>query len=262
MGADKSNRKGFVLFEPACLRASVAQDRPGTKMTTLAEIRESSTISQIIEGQPQHAMIALLMGAGAFTLMAAPDNPPALFGLTTTGWAGVGIVLALVHQIVVAAVFRLQLHINLMTRLFGDRDMSVWAAIFLPLLAARALSVILTGWADTVPLTESRSIEIILGLTLLAPAIWGMHSTLVHFTLRRALGGDHFRDDIAAMPMVNKGVFKYTRNGMYGVVFLGLWGIALLFGSWNALVLALFQHAYIWVHMYCTESPDMRRIYG
>ena len=48
---------------------------------------------------------------------------------------------------------------------------------------------------------------------------------------------------------------------MYSFVFLGLWGIALLTGSWNALVLALFNHAYIWVHMYCTEDPDMRIIY-
>ncbi len=56
--------------------------------------------------------------------------------------------------------------------------------------------------------------------------------------------------------------FRYTSNAMYGVAFLGLWGIALLFGSWNALVIALFQHAYIWVHMYCTEAPDMARIYA
>ena len=38
-------------------------------------------------------------------------------------------------------------------------------------------------------------------------------------------------------------------------------GIAMLFGYWNALVVAVFQHAYIWVHMYCTEAPDMARIY-
>ena len=38
-------------------------------------------------------------------------------------------------------------------------------------------------------------------------------------------------------------------------------GIGLLLGSWNAIVLALFYHAYIWVHMYCTEDPDMRILY-
>ena len=30
----------------------------------------------------------------------------------------------------------------------------------------------------------------------------------------------------------------------------------------HALVVAAFQHAYIWVHMLCTEGPDMRRMYG
>ena len=63
------------------------------------------------------------------------------------------------------------------------------------------------------------------------------------------------------MPIVEKGAFRYSSNAMYSFVFMGLWGIALLCGSWNALVLALFQHAYIWVHMYCTEGPDMDVLY-
>ena len=230
-------------------------------MTTLAEIREKSTWGQIFEGQPQHLGIALLMTLGAFSWLSSPPDAPTILGLTAQGWAKTSITLALVHQVIVAAVFRLQLHKNLMTRLFGDNDMRVWAVIFMPLLAVRPLTVIMTGWADATPITEHRSAEIILGLALLAPAIWGMHSTLVHFTLPRALGGDHFRDKYLALPMVTKGVFKYTNNGMYGVVFAGLWGIALLFGSWNALVLALFQQSYIWVHMYCTEQPDLRRMF-
>ena len=47
---------------------------------------------------------------------------------------------------------------------------------------------------------------------------------------------------------------------MYAFVFLGLWGIALVAGSLAALSAPLFQHAYIWVHYYCTEHPDMERI--
>jgi len=30
----------------------------------------------------------------------------------------------------------------------------------------------------------------------------------------------------------------------------------------HALLLAGFNHLYIWVHYYCTEKPDMERIYG
>ena len=132
----------------------------------------------------------------------------------------------------------------------------------MPLLAARPITLCLVGLSDTVAITSWRVPEIMLGLALIGVAIWAMHSVLVYFTLPRALGGDHFRDEYAAMPMVRQGAFKYTSNAMYGIVFLGLWGIALVFGSWNALVVALFQHGFIWVHMYCTEAPDMRRIYG
>ncbi len=231
-------------------------------MSRLTSIRASSTWSDVIEGQPQHAILAILTAAGACSLLVNPENAPKLLGLTATGWVGLSIALAILHQGLVALVFRLQLHRNLMTRLFGPNDTKIWAALFMPLLAARPLTVLCAAIADPVPITQYRGAEILIGLALLTAAIWAMHSTLVHFTLPRALGGDHFRDEIAAMPMVNAGAFRYTANAMYGVVFLGLWGIALLFGSWNALVLALFQHAYIWVHMYCTEKPDMEWIYG
>lgn len=229
-------------------------------MPRLTDIRARTGLSDMIEGQPQHLAIALLMTLGAISLLR--DGGGELIGVSATGWAKLSIWLALVHQVVVALGFRLQLHRALLSRLFGARDMTVWAAIFMPLLVARPITVILTGWADTVPISPWRWAEVGLGLALLAPAFWALHGTVVHFTLRRALGGDHFRDEIAAMPLVDKGVFRYTANGMYGVAFLGLWAIALLFGSWNALVVALFQHAYIWLHMYCTEKPDMEWIHG
>lgn len=230
-------------------------------MTTLAEIREKSGWKDIFEYQIQHIAIALLLTVGAFSLLSSPPETASLLGLTAMGWAKLSIFLALIHQFIVAFVFRMQLHKNLMTRLFGARDMKIWALIFMPLLVIRPLTVIMTGWADTVPITDYRTVEMVLGLGLLLPAIYGMHSTIVHFTLPRALGGDHFRDEYLAMPKVDKGIFKYTDNGMYGVVFLGLFGIALLFGSRNAMILALFQYAYIWVHMFCTETPDLKRMF-
>jgi hypothetical protein len=41
-----------------------------------------------------------------------------------------------------------------------------------------------------------------------------------------------------------------------------LWVPGLWWASPAALVVALFNHLYIWVHYYATERPDMRRIYG
>jgi hypothetical protein len=65
-----------------------------------------------------------------------------------------------------------------------------------------------------------------------------------------------------AAPALGEGAFAWTSNAMYALVFLGLWGSVLLTGSLAALAAALFQHAYIWLHYYCTEAPDMALIYG
>jgi hypothetical protein len=49
---------------------------------------------------------------------------------------------------------------------------------------------------------------------------------------------------------------------MYVYGFFILWIIAILFRSKEALLLAAFNHLYIWVHYYYTEKPDMDYIYG
>lgn len=227
----------------------------------LAAIRARASWRDVVEGQLQHLGLSILLAAGALALMRDRPLPGTLLGLSSYQWAMVSIGLALLHQWLVAVVFRLQLYHRLMSRLFGERDMRIWAMMFLPLLLARPLTLLLTGLADFGTLTAPYLLLLIVGIALLVPAIWAAHSTVVHFTIPRALGGDHFRDHYAEIPLVRKGAFAVTSNAMYGLVFLGLWGIALLCGSWNALVLALFQHAYIWVHFYCTEAPDMARLY-
>jgi hypothetical protein len=47
---------------------------------------------------------------------------------------------------------------------------------------------------------------------------------------------------------------------IYGIMILYI--PALLLFSKAALVVALFNHIYIWVHYYTTEIPDMKKIYG
>lgn len=229
-------------------------------MPRLADIRAKSRPSDLVEGQPQHIGLAVFLTLGALSLLQPGGG--AFLGLTAQGWAALSIALALVHQIVVAAVFRLQLHRAVLTRVFGGRDLRVWGAVFAPLLLARPVTVLIVGLLDGVPLTDWRMPEVVLGLALLGVAGWVLRAVHRDFTFRRAVGGDHFRDEIAELPLVRTGPFALVPNAMYGLGFLGLWGIALLTGSWNAFVVAAFQHAYIWVHMYCTEAPDMAWIYG
>ena len=83
-----------------------------------------------------------------------------------------------------------------------------------------------------------------------------------YFGMARAAGADHFDARYRDMPLVDKGIFRFTNNGMYAFAFLVFWAIAIGFGSLAALAIAAFSHAYIWVHFYATETPDMDFLYG
>ncbi|MCP5089140.1 MAG: hypothetical protein GY952_20355 [Rhodobacteraceae bacterium] len=231
-------------------------------MITLEKIRAECSIKDIWEGQLLHLGLIILMVFGAHSLLMPAFSDPTFLGWDSNDWAMASILLAVVHQVMVAVVFRLQLYTGFMTKLFGANDIKVWGAIFLPLLASRPLTILAAAWLDPYRITNWRGIEVIVGAVLVILAIVTMHSVIKYFTIFRALGADHFRNEVIAMPTVKQGMFRYTNNAMYGIVFLGLWGIALLFGSWNALIVALFQHCYIWVHMHLTEGPDMRRLYS
>ena len=49
---------------------------------------------------------------------------------------------------------------------------------------------------------------------------------------------------------------------MYVYAFLLFWAIAVGFNSSAALAVAAFSHAYIWVHFYATEKPDMDYLFS
>lgn len=194
-------------------------------MARLHDIRSRSTWRDMLEGQPQHLglIVFLLLGATPL-LVAAPDGQRYL-GLTAQTWAITSIGLAILHQVIVAFVFRAELHRNLVTRLHGKADLAIWTRMFLPLLAARPITILFTGLADDVPIGTPQWLNIGLGAIFVAVAIYGMHSVLTCFTIRRAVGGDHFREEIASLPLVTDGIFKYTSNAMYGPIFLGLWAL-------------------------------------
>ena len=88
-------------------------------MARLDDIRDTARPGDLLEGQLQHLMMVILMLAGAYALLTPADGRA--LGLTGRGWALTSIWLAVLHQVVVAAGFRLQLYRGLLTRLFGDR---------------------------------------------------------------------------------------------------------------------------------------------
>jgi hypothetical protein len=216
----------------------------------------------LFAGQAQHLLFLTLLVPGAIFLAQPALDGGTFLGIRETEWlwALVGVVVA--HQVLVWFVFRTQLVFGLLTRLFGERDLVVWGMAFFPFFLLRPLLTLGLGLADYGSLDRLRGLQIAAGLILLLPVAYTGWSVIRYFGLVRALGGDHFRQRYRHMELVQEGAFRYSDNAMYAFAFLLLWAMGLLTASQAALVAALFQHAYVWVHWYCTEQPDMQVIYG
>ena len=224
--------------------------------------RKQLPLRFIFAGQFQHLLFLALLVPGAVYLARPALDGGTFIGVTERQWFWTTIAVAVGHQVIVWFVFRTQLSLGLFSRLFGAHDLTVWGAIFIPFLVLRPLTILALGLADEGSLGGPRLVYAGAALILLAPALYTGYSVGRYFGVRRALGGDHFRQRYREMPLVRQGAFRYSTNAMYTFAFLGLWAAALLLASRAALAAALFQHAYIWVHWYGTEQPDMATIYG
>jgi hypothetical protein len=225
-------------------------------------LRVSIPPGHLWRGQLSHLLLLVALLPGVWAIASPVLDGGEWLGVDERIWLLAGVLVPVVQQIAVALTWRSQLSHSLLTRIFGDAGFVVWGILFYPLLIARPLAVIGLAVADAGSLAMDRWLGRVVGVLLLVPTVWTMHSVKIHFGFARALGGDHFFERYRAMPMVRGGAFAWSSNAMYAFVFLGLWGIALIAGSQAALAVALFQHAYIWVHWYCTEQPDAVVLYG
>jgi hypothetical protein len=216
----------------------------------------------LFKGQFQHVLLLACLVPGAIFLAQPALDGSTWLGFSDRAWFAAALIVPIVHQVLGWFVFRTQLVYSLFSRLFGRHDLLVWGVLFFPLFILRPLLTLGLALADAGSLTAFRPVQVGIGLVLLVPALYTTWSVGRYFGVPRALGGDHFRQKYREMPLVRAGAFKYSSNAMYSFVFLLFWAIALLAGSRAALAIALFQHAYIWVHMYCTEDPDMQIMYG
>jgi len=220
------------------------------------------SVSFFFAGQAQHLLFLALLVPGAVFLAQPALNGGTFLGIAETAWFWAIVGIAVAHQVLVWLVWRTQLVFGLLTRLFREQALAVWGIVFVPFLLLRPLMTLGLGLADYGSLGQSRGLHVVAGLLLLVPVAYAGWSVARYFDVARALGGDHFRERYRRTPLVRKGAFRYSSNAMYAFVFLLLWAIGLLTSSRAALVTALFQHAYVWVHWYCTEQPDMEAIYG
>jgi hypothetical protein len=215
------------------------------------------------EGQAPHLIFLALL----LTSVALLADQAALVGqwagLPSSVWLAVAIAVPILHQVYVWLIWRLELVYGWLTRQFGRRQgFTLYAVGFSVLFVSRPLSILALSIANRNSLSIDRWLATIASILLLLPSVYLFYSVHKYFGLRRAYGIDHFEPAYRESPFVREGIFRFTDNAMYVFGFLILWTPGLLLESKAALLAAFFNHAYIWVHYYCTELPDIRRIYG
>lgn len=223
---------------------------------------QARTMSYFFHRQLWHLLSLFVLVPATWLLARTFLDDVRWLGLTNTSWFWLSIGLAVVHQVVVWIVFRLQIGWATLTRIFGQADLIVWGFLFQVLLTGRIVAVI--GLAQTTQntLPVPRTLAMVVAFILLVPFVYLIWSVFRYFGLVRAMVGDHFRIKYRQMPLEDRGIFRYSSNAMYTFGFLVLWAIGLIHLSIPALLLAAFNHIFIWIHYYCTEKPDMKIIFG
>lgn len=219
----------------------------------------------MFERQPQHYLLlaALLVGAGVAVSWTDSLLAGQFLGISTGTWLAIALAVPILHQLYVWFVWRAELHHALISKWFGTaKGFRYYAVGFTLLIVARPISILLVALSNRGSLALNPLIGLTLAAVLFLPWLYLQYSMQKYFGHTRALGRDHFDPSYRNRPFVREGIFRYTDNAMYTFGFLILWILGLVFLSQAALLAALFNHLYIWVHYYCTELPDIYAIYG
>lgn len=208
------------------------------------------------------AVVILLIAMQIFIANNENSMSGVLWGFSSITWFWSAIFVPIVHQVYVWLVWRLELFHNSFTSRFGVRKaFNIYAIVFSLLFVSRLIIITILAFSDRNSLAINPLFTYLIAGSIIPVVIYLFYSVKRYFTIERAYGIDHF-DKNYNEPYVKRGIFRYTDNGMYVYGFMILYLPGLLLLSKAALIVALFNHIYIWVHYYCTERPDMEVIYG
>ncbi|RME62356.1 MAG: hypothetical protein D6790_06415, partial [Caldilineae bacterium] len=142
------------------------------------DTRVKGSITYLFVGQWQHLLLLAAMVPGFLHLAWPALAEKQLWGVSGPELVYTFLAVVIGHQVLGWLVFRLQLCFGLFSRLFGERDLAVWGALFFPLFFLRPILTILLGMADPGSLPGPRWLHVSVGLLLLVPVaytLWSVH---------------------------------------------------------------------------------------
>ena len=219
---------------------------------------------KILKQQIWHLLILILLLL-SLVVIANNDNSVLygkLWGIDTSFWFFAAIISPILHQIYVLILWRLELHYKSVSKFFGKNSFKIFKIVFVILMVLRLITITILAISNAKTLNINPSVSYLIAGLISIPTIYLFYSVIKYFGMDRAFGIDHFQVEKAkTQAFVKQGIFRYTSNGMYVYGMLILWIPGLLMQSEAALLAALFNHIYIWVHYYFTELPDIDIIY-
>ena len=217
---------------------------------------------KIFEKQIQHLIFLILLLLGIKSYISDSLLKGSFLDIETSTWLLLAIIIPILHQVYVWFVWRTELHYSLISKLLGKNAFKIYATGFTIFFTLRIIFITALAISNQISIHFNATISIILSVLLLIPSLYLFYSIVKYFGFKRAFGIDHFDPSYSKMPFVRDGIFRFTGNAMYVYGFLIAWVPGVIFHSGAAILVALFSHIYIWVHYYCTEFPDIRRIYS
>lgn len=219
----------------------------------------------IFKDQVWHLLFLLisLTGINYLTQVDMSYSEGELFGIQTSIWFLFALLSPILHQVYVLICWRVELYYKSISKTFGNYGFLLFKVGFAILILSRPVTICFLAFSNKNTLNIDSVYAYILAFVLFIPACYLFYSVKRYFGIDRAFGIDHFQPELMKnKPFIKGGIFKFTSNGMYIYGFLLLYIPGFLLLSKAALLLAIFNHIYIWVHYYFTELPDIKVIYG
>ena len=219
-----------------------------------------NVIRNISRRQEWHLVILALLLA---LVNAAVNFYPQFFtgefwGIGARSWLWLGVMAAVLHQVYIVVVLRTELETRWLTTNVPRLGYLAYLADYTVLLLLRLGILFIAALANRDMLGVTETNRLVLALALAIPCIWALYQLVKGDGLKCLVGADYFnlgneQDD---PDEASEQYFRSTATTVYALGALGLYIPGVIFDSPAALLLALFNHLYIWVHHFSTELPD------
>ncbi len=218
----------------------------------------------ILEKQEWHfALLALLVvSANAIMVIYPMSFEGVLWGLSTASWFWIGVLTAILHQVYVMLIWRIQLETRWLTINLPRLGFTAYLIDYTWMLAARTGAIVLVAIAnqDNIYIPDFFKWT---GSIILAVVFLGLiYSIASSSNYKDLVGVTFFEVNDHGSYKAEKQVYSLVPVTFYFLGSLGFYVPGILFSSPASLLLAFFNHLYICIHYYCTEVPSLKRIYN